>query len=375
VFSAGDLLAGRFRIVRFIAQGGMGEVYEAEDLELSGQVALKTIRSEIAEEVGSVDRFKREVHIARQVTHPNVCRIYDVFRHGGTTFLTMEFLQGETLADRLSRQRRFSTAEAMPIVSQVAAGLAAAHRAGVIHRDFKSANVMLMPDAPEEGGARAVVTDFGLARRSRSEDGLSAAATMTQGAAGTPAYMAPEQVEGGEITPAADIYALGVVLYEMVTGDRPFTGDTPLSIAVKRLKEAPSSPRSHVPDLDPKWEKTILRCLERDPRNRFASAADVPRALAGEPVTRGRRRHREAFALVAALLVLAAVLGYVFAQRRGRGAVASTKARRSVAVLGFKNLAGRQTPPGSPRPSPRCLRPSSRPERSCAPSRARASLE
>ena len=342
-FAPGDVLSGRFRIVRFVAQGGMGEVYEAQDEELSGRVALKTIRTEIAEEAGAVERFKREVHIARQVTHPNVCRIYDVFRHGTTTFLTMEFLEGETLAERLSRERRLTTPQALPIVSQIAAALDAAHRAGVIHRDFKSANVMLVPAAAEEGGARAVVTDFGLARYDRMETGRFEAA-MTQGVAGTPSYMAPEQVEGGEITPAADVYGLGVVLYEMVTGDRPFTGDTPLSVAVKRLKEKPPSPRALVPDLDPKWERTILRCLERDPRNRFASAADVPHALAGVAVAGGRRRRRTAWAVAGALLLLVLVvasLGYVLARRHGREPGALAKARRSVAVLGFKNLAGR----------------------------------
>jgi tetratricopeptide (TPR) repeat protein/TolB-like protein/tRNA A-37 threonylcarbamoyl transferase component Bud32 len=347
-FSPGDVLATRFRIMRFIAQGGMGEVYEAEDSELGGRVALKTIRSGIAEEAESIDRFKREVHLARQVTHGNVCRIYDVFRQSGITFLTMELLHGETLADRLAHVDRLTTAQARPIVSQIAAGLTAAHRVGVVHRDFKSANVMLVPDAQEEGGVRAVITDFGLARLSRADSGESITATMTGAMAGTPAYMAPEQVEGGPITPATDIYALGVVLYEMVTGARPFTGDTPLSIAVKRLKEAPSSPRVRVRDLDPAWERAILRCLERDPADRFSSASDVARAIAGEKVAGGRaernRRHL-AWTAVVLGLVVAAALGYrLAAGRRGAAesaATAATRMRPSVAVLGFKNLTGR----------------------------------
>jgi serine/threonine-protein kinase len=334
-FSPGDLLAGRFRIARFIAAGGMGEVYEAEDSELGGRVALKTIRPEIAEEAGSIDRFKREVHLARQVTHANVCRIYDVFRHEGTTFLTMELLHGETVAERLSRAGRLSTAEARPIVSQITAGLGAAHRVGVVHRDFKSANVVLVPDASEEGGVRAVITDFGLARRSATPEEASLAATMTAGIAGTPAYMAPEQVEGGDVTAAADIYALGVVMYEMVTGERPFTGHTPLSIAVKRLKEPPASPRALVRDVDPLWERAILRCLERNPSDRFASAADVSRALGGERIAGGKRmltRRRLGWAAVAlAVVVAAAVLG-----RRVRfgGAPAAIE---SLAILPFEN--------------------------------------
>jgi serine/threonine-protein kinase len=334
-FSPGEVLAGRFQIARFIAAGGMGEVYEADDRELGGRVALKTIRSGIAEEAGSIDRFKREVHLARQVTHANVCRIYDVFRHEGTTFLTMELLHGETLADRLSRSGRLSTAQALPIVSQIAAGLAAAHRVGVIHRDFKSANVMLVPDAGEESGVRAVVTDFGLARRSVAQDGESLSATMTAGIAGTPAYMAPEQVEGGTVTAAADIYALGVVMYEMVTGERPFTGHTPLSIAVKRLKEAPSSPRERVRDLDPAWERAILRCLERDPSDRFASAGDVVRAVGGERIAGGRprrARRRIAWAAIALGLLTAAAVGYRWIRFR-----APTGAIDSLAILPFEN--------------------------------------
>jgi tetratricopeptide (TPR) repeat protein len=315
----------------------MGEVYEAEDLELSGRVALKTIRPEIAEEAGSIDRFKREVHLARQVTHPNVSRIYDVSRQGETTFLTMELLHGETLAERLARVRRIGTAEAWPIVAQIAAGLEAAHRVGVVHRDFKSANVMLEPDPAADGGVRAVVTDFGLARRSRTADGDSA--TMTRGIIGTPAYMAPEQVEGGPITPATDIYALGIVIYEMVTGDRPFTGDTPLAIAFKRIKHAPPPPKTLVPDLDPKWERAILRCLERDPANRFARSSDVVRALGGESVRPSRMWRRTVLGAVAAIVILAAGLGYYLA--RGGGGRPSVRARRSIAVLGFKNLAGR----------------------------------
>jgi len=240
-FRPGDVLAQRFKIMRFLAQGGMGEVYEAEDLELGGRVALKTIRPEIATEPRIIQRFKREIALSRKVTHPNVCRIFDLFHHRmewGTgeaelSFLAMELLQGETLASKLRAVGRMTSAEALPIVEQMAAGLDAAHRAGVVHRDFKSANVVLVP-AEEDGhhiegpGQRAVVTDFGLARSVDGGEGLSTGLGMV----GTSAYMAPEQVEGGEVTPAADIYALGVVLYEMVTGVRPFVGDSPLSTAV-----------------------------------------------------------------------------------------------------------------------------------------------
>ena len=275
----GQVLAGRFRIVRFLGQGGMGDVYEAEDQELKERVALKTVRPEIARLPGALDRFTREIQLARKVTHPNVCRIFDVSHHGEVTFLTMELLQGETLECRLRQAGAFSEGEALPLVRQVAEGLAAAHRLGIVHRDFKPANVMLVPEP--DGGVRAVVTDFGLARGAEAAgDGL----TLQGDVLGTPAYMAPEQVTAEEITPATDVYAFGVVLYEMSTGVQPFVGETALSTAVKRLREDPLAPRLRAPSLDPAWEAAILRCLAREPRDRFARIQDAAGALVREPV-------------------------------------------------------------------------------------------
>jgi eukaryotic-like serine/threonine-protein kinase len=356
IFRSGDLVADRYRIVKFIARGGMGEVYEAEDLELRTHVAVKTIRSEIAADPKMMERFRREIHLGHRVTHPNVSRIFDLgFHRGGSksvTFLTMELLSGETLAVRVSRAGRLMAEEALPIVAQMAAALDAAHDAGIVHRDFKSGNVMLVET---EKGRRAVVTDFGLARGSAGKDGFAASMTGTGAVAGTPLYMAPEQVEGGEITGAADVYALGVVMYEMVTGTWPFVGDSAISTAVKRLKEPAPSPCSRVPDLDRRWEAAILRCLERDPANRFARASDAVKALAGEPVapSQGRaqtRRRRLRWVLAASTaLLLAAAAGYKLVQRRtgagplpsisGSTAALAARSRRSVAVLGFKNLA------------------------------------
>src|SRR6185436_4788124 len=172
---------------------------------------------------------------------------------------------------------RLSTTQILPLVRQMAAGLTAAHRVGIVHRDFKSHNVMLVKPAAAEGETRVVVTDFGLAWRSTHDEntGLSLSLSTEGEISGTPAYMAPEQVEGGPVTPAADVYAFGVVLYEMVTGTWPFVGENPLKVATRRLHEAPPSPRVHVPDLDPLWEATILRCLARHPEERFASAGEV----------------------------------------------------------------------------------------------------
>lgn len=358
-FSPNELVADRYRIVRFIGQGGMGEVYEADDLELRQRLALKTVRPEIALDQQAIERFKREIRIARKVTHPNVCRIFDLGHHRRApsgheiTFLTMELLPGETLAERLRRTGPMSTAEALPLAKQITAGLAAAHAAGIVHRDLKADNIILVLSQDGQQTTRAVVTDFGLARVGAAADRLTELSTAIESIAGTPAYMAPEQVEGGKVTAASDIYSLGIVLYEIVTGALPFMGDSPLSTAVKRLKEVPPSPRSLVPGLDSRWDTAILRCLERDPADRFASAGDVVRALGGEAVTLRRRPQRLRLAITGALLVVVFTAAAIYCLRVMRkvqeGAppiaaglpAAPVKARRSVAVLGFKNLSGR----------------------------------
>ncbi len=278
-FRPDQTLAGRYRIVRFIGQGGMGEVYEAEDLELRERVALKTIRPDVATDEQALERFKREIHLARKVTHPNVCRIFDLQFHGvasesggrqgATTFLTMELLEGETLSQYLQRAQRIIPTQAFPMVAQMADGLAAAHRAGIVHRDFKSANVILVPSNDYEGGMRVVITDFGLARLSATAETSLATVSRSGEVVGTPAYMAPEQVRGEDLTAAADIYAFGIVLYELITGDLPFKGGSAISVAVRRLEQAPPSPRSYIPDLDLKWEGAILHCLDATPVSAF----------------------------------------------------------------------------------------------------------
>jgi len=354
-----DLLAGRFRLIRSLGKGGMGQVFEAEDIELREHVALKAIRPEIAQDPRSIERFKREIHLARKVTHGNVCRIFDVFRHpitapdgasaGEMIFLSMELLSGETLAERLARQGPMTAEAALPLVRQMAAALAAAHKEGIVHRDFKSQNVILVPSGDPTQELRAVVTDFGLARGAAGVDKFAASATGISDFVGSPPYMAPEQVEGGEVGPAADIYALGVVMYEMVVGWHPFVGDTPLATAMKRLKEPPVPPRVYVPNLDRKWEKAILRCLQRDPRHRFASASDVVKALTGERAKKGRRQTIREASLAGAAGLILLVLGAIYGPRVLRKtppittpdvAVSPVKTRQAVAVLGFKNLSG-----------------------------------
>lgn len=387
-FAPQDMVADRYRIVGFVARGGMGEVYEAQDLELGERVALKTIGAEAARDQVAVARFKREIHLARKVTHPNVCRIFDVGRHRHedsgeeVTFLTMEFLHGPSLSQRIRQQGPFSLDEAKGIVTQIAEALDAAHRAGVIHRDLKSDNVLLVAD---EDGVRAVVTDFGVALGPAAGSGPTVHLTSAGDIVGTPSYMAPEQVEGGEVTAATDLYALGIVMYEMLTGTVPFLADTALATAVKRLTEAPPSPRIHVPDLDPRWERAILRCLERDAKQRFASASELKdwldpeaarkashqphgapppspqrdaqreralqaqwdRALGAEQQAAKTQRLRLFLALT--LVAVSALFLYLriveSLEDSGSsllrpGAGAAIKVRHSVAVLGFKNATG-----------------------------------
>ncbi len=358
-FLPGDFVAERFRITRFLARGGMGEVYEAEDIELHESVALKSIRGELLHDAKALERFKREVYLARKVTHPNVCRIFDLFRQapnaaggenrGSVAFVAMELLQGETLAEFLRRQPRLSTHDAKPIALQMASGLGAAHAEGILHRDFKPGNVVL---TRARKGLRAVITDFGLALRSNQDVSAGAPVTGSGEVLGTPAYMSPEQVEGKELTPASDVYSLGLVLYQMVTGTRAFEDATPLSMAVRRIKEDPVPPRMIVPDLDRRWELLILKCLAREPKNRFQSGDEVAHALRDETTQLGRWSiDRRVGFMVAVVLLIAAAAFFVTRLRNNipiltssntPAAVGSVTARPSVAVLPFQNLSGRK---------------------------------
>lgn len=284
-FAPGEVLAGRYEVLRHVARGGMGEVYEALDRELGDPVALKVLHPDLARDDRAVERFKREIRLARRVAHPNVCRVFDLEFHddeaggGRTAFLTMEFLPGETLEELLRSRRRLEPSEALPIVRQVAGALSAAHESGVVHRDLKPANVLLVPEAG--GRKRAVVTDFGLAAvRAEVEHG-GPALTRSGHVVGTASYMAPEQAQGLAATARADVYALGVVMFEMLTGRRPHEGDSAVTLLMKRVSDPPPSPRAYLPDVDPVWERVILRCLERQPAARFGEVSDVVAALEG----------------------------------------------------------------------------------------------
>ena len=276
VLLPGDLLCGRFRIERFLAQGGMGQVYEASDLELKVSVALKVLQPDLAYRPDMLDRFLAEIRLARTVNSPYVCRVYDVARHSrsGMTdlvFFTMELLEGETLADYLRRTGPLPVSEAKELIAGMTEGLAAAHDLSVLHRDFKPGNVWLRLN--ESGQRRVVITDFGLARALRDD-------AWSPGSEGvTPAFVAPEQVRHAAESPATDIYSFGLVIYQMMTGRLPFEGETATEVLRRRLTDLPAHPRQFRPDLSRWWESAILRCLERDPARRFQHVTQVASAL------------------------------------------------------------------------------------------------
>jgi len=266
-FLPGRLIAGRYRIIALLGKGGMGEVYRADDLTLGQTVAMKFLPEEATREEGLLERFRNEVRTARKVSHANVCRVYDVGEVDGQTFFTMEYVDGEDLASLLRRIGRLPPDKAVEISRQLCAGLAAAHGKGVLHRDLKPANIML------DGRGQVVITDFGLA-------GLADDIRGPEVRSGTPAYMSPEQIAGTEVTMRSDIYALGLVLYEVFTGRRAFAEKT-AGVLQANSDRTPSRPSSVVKDLDPMVEKVILRCLEVDPAARPSNALAVAAALPG----------------------------------------------------------------------------------------------
>jgi len=267
-FLPGHLLAGRYRIIALLGRGGMGEVYRADDLTLGQPVALKFLPEDASRDETLLERFRNEVRLSRRVSHPNVCRVYDVGEVDGHTFFTMEYVDGEDLASLLRRIGRLPADKALEIARQLCAGLAAAHAKGVLHRDLKPANIML------DGRGQVVVTDFGLA-------GLVDQIPGSDVRSGTPAYMAPEQLEGKEVNAHSDVYSLGLVLYEIFTGKRAFSVESLPELVRVRSESAPSKPSTLVKDLDPLVERVILRCLETDPAKRISSALSVAAALPG----------------------------------------------------------------------------------------------
>ena len=310
---AGDILLGRFKLARLLGRGGMGEVYEARDLRLHVTVAVKTIRQRDGADLELLDRLRREVQLARAVTHPYVCRLFDFHEGEGPAgpiaFITMEFLDGETLADRL-RNGPMPTRDALVLLEQMAEGLAAIHAKDLVHRDFKPGNVMLVQGRT---GLRAVITDFGIARPARTEIDTDWGGTAVGAVVGSPPYMAPEQRAGETVTAGTDIYALGLVAHEMLTGTLPDRG---------RMGRLPRG-----------WTRPLRRALDPDPARRY----EDPKELVPD-VLRQKRRLVSAgsAALVLALPVIAALVAYRYRPVTSELPVDP----RSIAVLPLTNLGG-----------------------------------
>lgn len=277
----GSLVGQRYRVERFIARGGMSEVYEAFDRVHGQRVALKTVKSTLSDSPRAVERLKTEVELARRVRHPNVCRLYELGcdRLSASVeihFLSMEYIDGVSLREKLTDAGRLSVTETVDIAGQLLSGLRAAHEAGTLHRDFKPDNIMLrsLPAQP-----LAVIMDFGLARALDPEAPPSA--RNHESLTGTPLYMAPEQIEGARLGVGTDLYSFGIVLFEMLTGHLPFAGGSPSRAALRRLSEAAPPPSRHNPEIPAYLDRIALGCLERLPENRYASATEVLAALNG----------------------------------------------------------------------------------------------
>jgi serine/threonine protein kinase len=331
-FSLGDFIDTRYRIQRFISRGGMGEVYEAWDTELHEAVALKTIACTGLDNAKLFEQLRTEVQLARRITHPNVCRILEFGLHARdyhgqcetVPYFTMELLNGETLRQLKARQGVLSETEVMPLVLQMLEGLAAVHAAGVVHRDLKPDNVFVLRS--ETGTTRVVVMDFGLARSLTKPTSL----LSSDGASpvGTPAYMAPEQAAGGTATTAWDIYAFGVVLFELLTGALPFHGASAVALAMARLQERAPLVSSVNPQVRPAFDKIVGRCLERDPARRFANLQELREALtdaARSPIPRKPRRR------TTIVLLMIALTGAVVFSWRARGIRAREVQQRALA--------------------------------------------
>ncbi len=346
--TTGSTFAGRYQVIEELGQGGMGKVYKVHDTKIGEKIALKLIRPEAGLDKKSLERFSNELKLARKIRHKNVCQMFDLGEDQGVRYITMEYVHGEDLRQLIRKVGRLSPGQAIAIARQVCDGLEEAHKLDVVHRDLKPQNIML----DDDGNAR--IMDFGIAR-SLTGKSITGAGTFI----GTPEYMSPEQVEGKDVDQRSDIYSLGVILYEMVAGRRPFDGETALSIAHKQKYEAPEDPRKFNAQITEGLARVILKCLEKDKAARYESARALDAALAGieeglpttEKVVPKRKSVTTRDITVTfnvkklvvpglAVLVLAAgafVLTTVIGGKKPAPAAASSSGKPSVAVMYFEN--------------------------------------
>jgi serine/threonine protein kinase/tetratricopeptide (TPR) repeat protein len=345
----GTTFAGRYQIIEELGRGGMGRVYKVIDKEVHAKVALKLIRPEIAADRATIDRFRQELKTAREISHKNICRMYDLGRDAGTYYLTMEYVSGQDLKSMIAMSGQLGVGTALSIAKQVCEGLAEAHRLGIVHRDLKPQNIQI------DKGGHAKIMDFGIAR-SVVAKGLTDAGVVI----GTPQYMSPEQVEAKEIDVQSDLYSLGIIIYEMLTGRVPFDGDTPLSVAMKHKLEQPRDPRELNAAIPPDLDQVILKCLEKDKSRRYQSAEELHRDLVrieqGLPTTeqvvpqQRPTTSREITVhftmrqlLVPALVVVAVLAVAIGAWRlwpRRTAPAPSSAGKPTLAVLYFENISG-----------------------------------